>query len=274
MELNKRSTLFNCAGTAAGLFLVHYNNVSLQLVLLKGQDGNHSNGCLSLMQLFLHLLDFILYFADPNTPSTTTGWFFTKDDKLVALERRRRIGAQLNTREPYTFKKILSFFNTWHIWVFPWLFFCFRLINVAYSSNGFQLWMKMDLKLTSYQYNIYPIDINGGGIGFAIVCAYLNDYFKNNLTQYFLFLLFISGVISYAPLAYWNINFGFKWFCFFFYNIVSSCGQSMVFSWVNKSMAYDNMKRNFLVVSTNLVSYIFTAWISLVVFNQDDAKVR
>lgn len=270
-ELNKRSTLFNCAGTAAGLVSGPLQQRILHASFIEGSRWKPFQWMFIFDAVISAPIGFYTLFADPNTPSTTNAWYFSKDDKLVALERRRRIGAQLNTREPYTFKKIKSFFNTWHIWVFPWLFFCFRLINVAYSSNGFQLWMKMDLKLSPYQYNIYPTGINGGGIGFAIICAYLNDYFKNNLTQWFLFFMFISGIVSYAPLAVWNINVGFKWFCFFFYNIVSSCGQSMIFSWVNKNMAYDDMKRNFLVVTTNLVSYIFTAWISLVVFNQDDA---
>lgn len=270
-ELNKRSTLFACAGTAAGLV-----SGPLQQSIL---DASFTHGSRWAPFQWMFIFDavisapvaFYTLFADPNTPSTTNAWFFTTDDKLVALERRRRIGAQLNTREPYTLKKILSFFNTWHIWVFPWLFFCFRLVNVAVSSNGFQLWMKMDLNLKPYQYNIYPTGISGASIGYAIVAAYINDYARNRLTQYFLYFMFIAGVVSYGALSAWNINVGFKWFCFFFYDIASACGQSMIFSWANKNMAHDDMKRNFLVVITNMVSYLFTAWIALVVFNLDDA---
>ncbi|CCH42243.1 putative transporter SEO1 [Wickerhamomyces ciferrii] len=270
-ELNKRSTLFACAGTAAGLISGPLQESVLHATFTQGSKWAPFQWMFIFDAVISAPVGFYTLFADPNTPSTTSAWFFSERDVLVALERRRRIGAQLNTRESYTWPKIKSFFNTWHIWVFPWLFFCFRLVNVASSSQGFQLWMKTDLKLSSYQYNIYPTGIDGGGIGYAIVAAYINDYHKNRLTVYFLLFMFISGVVSYGGLSYWNINTGFKWFCFFFYSIANSPGQSMIFSWVNKNLAYDDMKRNFLVVITNVVSYIFTAWISLVVFNQDDA---
>ncbi|KAH3671423.1 hypothetical protein WICMUC_004603 [Wickerhamomyces mucosus] len=272
VELNKRSTLFNAAGTAAGLV-----SGPLQQRILNASFAQNSRWePFQWMFIFDAVISapigFYTLFADPNTPSTTNAWYFTERDRLVGLERRRRIGAQLNTREPYTLKKIGSFFSTWHIWVFPILFMTYRVVNVAsLSTNGFTLWMKKDLGLTSYQYNIYPTAINGGGIAYSMVCAYINDYFRNNYTVYFLGFMYISGIISYAALTKWDINIGFKWFSFFFYASTSSSGQSMVFSWVNKNMAHDDMKRNFLVVITNMVSYIFTAWIALAVFNQNEA---
>ncbi|CCH41327.1 Pantothenate transporter [Wickerhamomyces ciferrii] len=272
VEINKRSTLFNAAGTAAGLVSGPLQQRILQATFTHTSKWKPFQWMFIFDAIISAPIGFYTLFADPNTPSTTNAWYFSKRDKLVALERRRRIGAQLNTREPYSWPKIKSFFNTWHIWVFPVLFCTYRLTNVAsLSSSGFTLWMKKDLGLSSYEYNIYPTGINGGGIGYSIVCAYVNDYFQNNLTQYFLGFMYISGIVSYAGLTQWNINRGFKWFCFFFYAITSSSGQSMIFSWVNKNMAHDDMKRNFLVVITNMISYIFTAWISLAVFNQDQA---
>lgn len=85
-------------------------------------------------------------FVDPNTPSTTNAWYWTNDDKLVALERRRRIGAQLNTRGKYTWKKIKSFFNTWHIYVFPLVFLAYNNSCAAIGQPTFEGWMKLALK--------------------------------------------------------------------------------------------------------------------------------
>lgn len=48
-------------------------------------------------------------FTAPKTPSTSEAWYSTKEDKLVPLERRRRIGAQLNTRQKYEWAKISRF---------------------------------------------------------------------------------------------------------------------------------------------------------------------
>ncbi|ONH65758.1 Pantothenate transporter liz1 [Cyberlindnera fabianii] len=125
---------------------------------------NLSNGCLLLMLLSHFPVALYTLFVDPNTPSTTNAWYFSRRDKLVALERRRRDGSQLNIREPYTLAKIKSFFNTWHIWVFPPLFLFYNNSGQPTTSQAFPLWIKTTLKLDSYYYNNYPIIISGGGI--------------------------------------------------------------------------------------------------------------
>ncbi|KAH3676238.1 hypothetical protein WICMUC_002115 [Wickerhamomyces mucosus] len=269
-ELTKRSAYFACAGSAASLV----SGPLQQAILSSGWAQNYLkpfqwmfvfDGVIS-VPIALYTL-----FTDPNTPSTTTAFYFNETDKRIALERRRRIGAQLNTRSKYTLKKLKSFFNTWHIWVFPWLFVTFNNSYTPISQQSFQLWMKNDLKLTSYQYNIYPTGLSGGGIGLAIFVAYLNDYFKSRLNAILLVIMYTFVMFSAISLAIWDIPKGLHWFAYFGIGIPLAYGQSMIYSWINTTLAHDDMKRNFIVVCTNTLAYITTAFVPLLTYNQKKA---
>lgn len=266
-ELTKRSTFFACAGTAAGLI-----SGPLQQSILDSkwaQKGLHPFQWMFVIDAVISApVAFYTLFTDPNTPSTTTAFYFTETDKKVALERRRRIGAQLNTRESYSFAKIKSFFNTWHVWVLPFLFLTFNNSYTPISQQAFQLWMKNGLKFKSYQYNIYPTAISAGGIGFSILVAYTNDFFRGRLNPYFLIFMFTSVIFSCACLSVWNIPIGLHWFSYFGIGIPLSVGQPLIFSWVNRMLAHDDMKRNFVVVCTNTLAYVTGAFVPIFTFNQ------
>ncbi|CCH41465.1 Vitamin H transporter [Wickerhamomyces ciferrii] len=266
-ELTKRSTFFACAGTAAGLI-----SGPLQQSILSSkwaQKGLEPFQWMFVIDAVISApIAFYTLFTDPNTPSTTTAFYFTDTDKKIALERRRRIGAQLNTREKYSWKKIKSFFNTWHIWILPLLFLAFNNSYTPIGQQAFQLWMKNDLKLSSYDYNTYPTAISGGGIGLAVFVAYVNDYFRGRLNPVFLLLMFGIVAFSCACLSVWNIPTGLHWFTYFGIGIPLSVGQPMIFSWVNRMLAHDDMKRNFVVVCTNTLAYVTGAWVPILTFNQ------
>ncbi|CCH44172.1 putative transporter SEO1 [Wickerhamomyces ciferrii] len=269
-ELSKRASFFGNAGVAAGLV-----SGPLQQKILTAEWAQHGLKPFQWMFVIDAVISapigFYTLFVDPNTPSTTTAFYFNEEDKLIALERRRRIGAQLNTREPYTFKKIKSFFNTWHIYVFPILFLAFNNSYQPISSQAFQLWMKKGLGLSSYAYNIYPIGISGGGIGFCLIVAWVNDFFKSKLTPFFLYFMFICVTFSCAVLSVWDIPTGLHWFAYFGLGIPLNIGQPLIFTWVNKMLAYDDMKRNFLVVCTNMLAYVTGAWVPILTFDQTQA---
>jgi len=269
-EITKRSTFFGVASTAAGLV-----SGPLQQRILKADWAQHGLKPFQWMFVIDAVIStpiaFYTLFVDPNTPSTTNAFYFNETDKRIALERRRRIGAQLNTREPYSFAKIKSFFNTWHIYLFPLLFLTFNNSYQPIHSQAFQLWMKMDLKLSSYDYNIYPTAVSGGGIGMAILVAYLNDFFKSKTNAIFLYLMFTSVCFSCAVLSAWEITIGLKWFAYYGYGIPLCFGQPLIFSWVNTRLAHDDMKRNFVVVCTNTLAYVTGAWVPIFTFDQTQA---
>lgn len=212
-------------------------------------------------------IGFYTMLVAPNTPSTTNAFYWNSDDKLIAMERRRRIGAQLNTREKYTFKKIKSFFSTWHIYVFPLLFLCYNNSCSANSQPTFTTWMKMDLKVPPYTYNTYPAIVAGVGIAVTITMSYYADFIGGNQNHRFVAAFFICLIWGCGSLSYWNLPVNYHWFCYFLIGIPTAFGQPQIFSWVNRLLYQDDMKRNFVVVCTNTIPYVTGAWVPIFVWN-------
>jgi MFS family permease len=267
-ELSKRSTFFAVAGVAAGLV-----SGPLQQAVL-GRFSHSHLPAFKWMFVFDAIISFPVAFytmlVDPNTPSSTTAWYFTEDEKLIALERRRRIGAQLNTRQKYTWKKIKSFFTTWHIFVFPFLFLAYNNSYIM-GQPTFTTWMKYDLKASSHTYNTMPSAISGTGIGLAIIIAYLNDALGGRKNYIFVSAYFICVTIACASLAHWDLPRGYHWFTYFLAGVPSAWGQPQIFSWVNRLLFADDMKRNFVVVLTNNLAYVTNAFVPIFVWNTEDA---
>jgi ACS family pantothenate transporter-like MFS transporter len=267
-ELSKRSSFFACAGVAAGLV----SGPLQQRILMNFQNKHYQP--FQYLFIFDAVISFPIgiytMFVDPNTPSTTNAWYWTHDDKLIALERRRRIGAQLNTREKYTWKKIKSFFNTWHIYVFPLLFLAYNNTCAASNQPTFTTWMKLDRKVDPYVYNNYPAILAGLGIAVTLIIAYYADYIGGRKNHRFVAAYFICLIIGCASLLHWYLPVGYHWFCYFLIGIPTSWGQPQIFSWVNRLLFHDDMKRNFVVVCTNTLAYVTNAWVPILVWNTED----
>ena len=267
-ELSKRSSFFAVAGTAASLI-----SGPLQQAILQ----NFSNKTWQPFQ-YLFIFDAVIsfpiglytMFVDPNTPSTTNAWYWTKEDKLVALERRRRIGAQLNTRQKYTIKKIKSFFTTWHIYVFPILFLCYNNSCSAYGQPTFTTWMKYAEKVLPHRYNTFPAYVAAVGIVVTILFAYLHDFIGGQKNWAFVGGFFVCIIWGCASLAHWDVNVGYHYFLYFLIGVPTSWGQPQIFSWVNRLLFHDDMKRNFVVVCTNVLAYVTGAWVPIFVWNTKD----
>ncbi|GME84118.1 unnamed protein product [Ambrosiozyma monospora] len=269
VELSKRSSYFAVAGVSASMI-----SGPLQQAVLK-RFGESSIPAFKWMFIFDCIISFPIgiytMFVDPNTPSTTDAWYFSKTDKLVALERRRRIGAQLNTRQKYTWAKIKTFFNTWHIYVFPIVFLCYNNTCAAISQPTFTQWMKVSLGLSSYYYNNYPSILYGAAIFVTLTIAYAHDLLGGKLNYIFVGAYFIFEIFGNICLSIWHIPRGLHWASYFIIGIPTSWGQPQIFSWVNRSLFQDDMKRNFVVVVTNTLAYVTNAWVPILVWDTRDA---
>lgn len=267
-EMTTRSSYFAIAGNASGLI-----SGPLQYLLLK-RFKNSSMPPFKWLFVFDAVISFPIAIytmcVDPNTPSTTDAFYFTSQDRLVGLERRRRLGAQLNTRKKYTWTKIKSFFTTWHIYVFPLLFLAYNNSCSAIGQPTFTTWMKLDLKLSAYDYNTYPSILTGTAMAVTMVLAYSHNYLGGNKNHYYVIGYFVPLIIGCALLAHWHIPIGLHWFCYWLVGVPPSFGQPFIFSWVNRLLFEDDMKRNFLVVSTNVLAYVTGAWVPIFVWNTGD----
>ncbi|KAL6449651.1 liz1 Pantothenate transporter liz1 [Candida maltosa Xu316] len=213
---------------------------------------------------------FYTMFANPNTPSTTNSWYFTEEDRKVGLERRRLIGAEVNTRGKYNWATIKTFFNTWHIYVFPILFLCYNNSCSAIGQPTFQTWLKLTLKKPSSVYNTYPSIVTAVGIGLALSFAYINDFIGGKKNVWFVSGFFIPLIIGCALLAKWEIPVGLHYFCYFLVGAPTAWGQPFIFSWVNRLLYHNDMKRNFVVVVTNTLAYVTGAFVPIFVWNTKD----
>lgn len=267
-EITTRSAYFAVAGNAASLV-----SGPLQLALLK-RFQNSSMEPFKWLFVFDAVISFPIglytMLVDPNTPNTTDAFYFTEEDRLVGLERRRLIGAQLNTREKYTWPKIKSFFNTWHIYVFPFLFLANNNSCSAWSQPTFTIWMKKALHMTPDQYNVYPSAVSGTAIAVTIILAYSHNYIGGRKNHFYLMGFFILVMLGCALLAVYDIPRWLHWLSFWLIGVPPSFGMPLVFSWVNRLLFEDDMKRNFLVVCTNVLAYVTNAFVPIFVWNTAD----
>lgn len=267
-ELSTRSAYFAVAGNAAGLI-----SGPLQLAVLKrfGKSSMPPFKWMFVLDAIISLpVGIYTMFVDPNTPSTTDAFYFTEEDRLVGLERRRLIGAQLNTREKYTLKKIRSFFTTWHIWVFPLLFLTYNNSGSAIGQPTFTTWMKLDLKLGPEKYNTYPSILTGVGITVTMLLAYSHNFIGGKKNHFYVAGFFIPLIIGCSLLSAWNIPRGLHWLAYYLVGVPPAFGQPFIFSWVNRLLYKDDMKRNFVVVCTNTLAYVTSAWVPIFVWNTND----
>ncbi|KAG7905813.1 hypothetical protein KL907_002960 [Ogataea polymorpha] len=268
-ELSKRSSYFACSGIAASMI-----SGPLQEAILRGFSK-------SKLQPFkwMFVFDAVIsipvgmytMFVDPNTPSTTTAFYLNETDKQVAVERRRQVKAELKTRHRYSWARLKEFFGTWHIYVFPVLFLCYNNTCAAISQPTFTTWMKQDLKLPSSQYNTYPSILYGAGIGITLVFSHVHDYFGGTYNYILVGLYFVLMIIGSSMLAAWDIARPAHWAAYFIVGIPTAWGQPQIFSWVNRLLFGNDMKRNFTVVCTNTLAYVTAAWVPILVWNAEDA---
>ncbi len=271
-ELTKRSSLFAVAGTA-GQMVTGFIVTAIIHGIGKTNTSLPSWKWLFVVDAIIsYPVAFYTMAVDPNTPSTCTAWYFTDREKEIAIERRKRIGAQLNTRQPYTFSKIKSIFNTWHIWVFPLVFLCYNNSCNSFGQPTFPGWMKYSLKMTVDQYNLYPTSALGASIGVAIAAAYIADYFKG-LNWPFVILFFSSQIFGCACLAHWHIPRALHWFSYYILYMTGTLGQPMIYSWINRLLFYDDQKRNLTVVVTNTLAYVTQAWVPILTWNAKDIPI-
>lgn len=57
---------------------------------------------------------------------------------------------------------------------------------------------------------------------------------------------------------------------YFLIGVPTMWGQPFIFSWVNRLLYADDLKRNFVVVVTNTLAYVTGAWVPILVWNTND----
>ena len=104
----------------------------------------------------------------------------------------------------------------------------------------------------------------------ALLFAYLNDYLGGRKNVWFVSGFFVPLIIGCALLAKWNIPIGLHYLCYFLVGVPTSWGQPFIFSWINRLLYHNDMKRNFVVVVTNTLPYVTGAFVPIFVWNTNN----
>ncbi|RDW23896.1 major facilitator superfamily domain-containing protein [Yarrowia lipolytica] len=264
-ELTKRSTLFAVSGIAASMVTGY-----LQAAVIHGLEHTAITPWKWLF-VFDGIISFpvALYtmFVNPNTPETTTSWYFTKEDIAIAKERRAQIGDTGNKEEPFL-QVLKRSLKTWHIYFFSLIFLCYNNTCIASTQPSMISWLKSQ-GYTPTQYNVYPTAVGGVGIGVTLIMAVVSDAF-GGLNYPFVAAYFVVQIIGSAMLSYWNISDGAKWFAYFAIGVPTAWGQPMIFSWLNRSLYRDYKKRNLVVSITSDMAYVTLSWVPILTWNAQD----
>ncbi|KAH9165042.1 major facilitator superfamily domain-containing protein [Lactarius sanguifluus] len=263
-ELVKRSCIFHTASTVGPMV-----SGVLQAGVYNGLN-NRGGGCSSSMGSFsltipIALLGFIIM---PDLPTTTKpSTFYTQEQLDIAIKCMESEGWK--PPKKFTKEKVLSFFSTWHIYTL------FNNGNGGVTSMIF--WLKSfnkpgNIIYTVRQINTYPLGIYSLQIVTTLIYAWWSDAVVARWPP----LLFarVWSIITYSVLAAMPVYTHIAW-----YETTGCMGglSGLIMAWVNELNSHDNesiltlfysTECTFVVASCNMFTYVFQAWLPIVIFPQ------
>ncbi|ROW02926.1 hypothetical protein VSDG_01710 [Cytospora chrysosperma] len=201
------------------------------------------------------------YYALPDLPSTTRVRWLKPEEKLLALDRMRRAGKQLE--EPFTVQGLKRVLKKWHFWVYTTyytFFICSE--NIGTYMN---LWLKSLDRYTVAEINTYPTVINAITIVTTLCYGWTSDTLQVRapIVYFSLFVCFFAAI----NLTVWGgVPFELKWASYYLTGFAPGSGPVFL-TMVNEQCAGDSLERKFILGTTNAVAYAFNAWIPLLTYN-------
>ncbi|KAG6356878.1 hypothetical protein INS49_014753 [Diaporthe citri] len=201
------------------------------------------------------------YYALPDLPSNTRVHWLTAKEKLLALDRMKRAGKQLE--EPFTWREAKRILKKWHFWVYT-TYYTFFICSENIGSY-MNLWRKSLNRYTVPEINTYPTVLNA----ITIVTTLCYGWTSDSLQVRAPIVYFSLAVCVFAAmnLAIWDgVPFGLKWASFYLTGFAQGSGPVFL-TMVNEHWAGDSLERKIILGSTNSVAYAFNAWIPLLTYN-------
>ncbi|KAK2602828.1 hypothetical protein N8I77_009333 [Diaporthe amygdali] len=254
-ELNVVGNEYQTSGSQRALFTQQFiqyleaGTQKRQAALYTGMDGVHGlSGS---------------FYALPDLPSNTRVHWLTAKEKLLALDRMKRAGKQLE--EPFTLHGAKRILKKWHFWVYT-TYYTFFICSENIGSY-MNLWLKsLDrCRYTVPEINTYPTVINA----ITIVTTLCYGWTSDSLQVRAPIVYFSLAVCFFAAmnLAIWDgVPFGLKWASFYLTGFAQGSGPVFL-TMVNEHCAGESLERKIILGSTNSVAYAFNAWIPLLTYN-------
>ncbi|KAJ0165066.1 Pantothenate transporter liz1 [Colletotrichum tanaceti] len=269
-ELGKRSGVFTASGLAGTLFGGFIQTgIHASMHGLRGLSGWRWLFVVDgLMTLPVALYGFLCF---PDTPHTTTAFYFSEDEK--ALARARVPVVVVQERSPLTLRFAKKVLASWYWWGFVVLWV------VAGETESFSTNALLGLYMKSHpvreygvaQLNNYPTGVPAVGIVSTLFWATLTDLLggKRYLVAYF---IGVTGVATSAmvlvaardPTSPASTTVVFA--AYYWAGAVYAC-QATFFAWCNDAMRYeDGVFRGVVLAGMNLGSNAVNAWWSILFY--------
>ncbi|CUM67389.1 uncharacterized protein PRCAT00005083001 [Priceomyces carsonii] len=271
-EMSKRNSIIQFC-TGVGPMFSGY----LQSAAYTGLDGVHGmsgwrwlfivDGILSLP---LALLSFFLI---PDFPRTAKkNWLFTEKEIELAI---KRVPQELKSKVGFGKKEIISWFSTWHIYLFAALFSLLSLSSKTTSSIPFWFKSYNTAEVTEFtipQINNYPTPVYAIQILTTVLYAYLSDSAlkgKRYIIVVWCSIFQFAVCLGLVFVPVHPSNRAGRWVLYYLLGAYSgSAGQ--VWTWVNEANLGEPVKRAFVSTMMNSVSYSFLAWVPILLFPTED----
>ncbi|PVH72722.1 pantothenate transporter [Cadophora sp. DSE1049] len=261
-QLGKRVAFFEQSSALASMFSGY-----LQAALHKGMNGH---GGLAGWQ-WLFIFDAIIgipiaiwgFWAIPDLPSNTRAFYLNKEDRKYGIQRMERIGRAAPRK--LTWKSLKKVYTSWQLWAFivPYT----MVANASSGTQYFNLWLKSE-KFSVEMVNIIPT----AGSAIQVVASFLfgaiSDFTgqRKHAANSVMVILMISNII----LSIWNVPRAALLFAFFL-SYVGISAQPIIISWGHELTQHNAELRQLLVATGNIFTYVFSAWLPLVLFPTYDA---
>lgn len=209
------------------------------------------------------------YLFFPDTPSTTTAFYFTAEEKGLAISRV----PEVHDHSPMTWGFAKRVLTSWYWWGFVILWIIAGETESFSSNSLLALYMKSHPTVTYSvaQLNNYPTGVAAVGIVSTLFWATLTDFLngKRWLVGYF---ISITGIVTSAMILAASkdptstrstkVTFG----AYYWAGTVYAC-QATFFAWCNDAMRYEeHVFRGVVLAGMNVGSNAVNAWWSIIFY--------
>lgn len=194
------------------------------------------------------------FLAFPDTPTSTTAWWLSEEERKLAIERLPEVEKQRGMLGWNVIPRVL---RTWH-WLGFILLWIFASNTEMFSSNAIMnLWLSSTKNYTVSEVNYIPTGVAGVGIITTLVLGWYSDFTKRpwHVGVFLACTAILSGAIMLRPPST-----GAKFFALFL-NGCQYASQTVIFAWANGATGDDDAKRGIILGAMNTFSIaVYMFW--------------
>jgi len=271
-ELGKRSAIFTCSGLVGSLFSgILQAAVYQNLNGIAGRSGWRWLFIIDgVITLPIALYGFLIF---PNVPATTTAFYLTDEERLLASTRLNSGKAKRKVQGAHgrpTWGLMRRVLGKWRWYGCSLLFAVSGECESFASNNLMGLWLKAIGGYTVEEINYYPCGVTAVGIVSTLICATWTDSTRSRARWPVLVWMSIAVIIASICIVVWSSPLGLKFFAYYLAG-ASYSGQATTYAWANQICADDDQERAVVLASMNMWNNVVNAWWPLIFYPATDA---